>query len=525
MIRDLAELGADEQRSADVVIVGGGIAGLVTAQRLRRSGLRVLVLESGGESQTGEEHELNEVDLLGDGYTGAKAGRYRCLGGTSSRWGGAMLPFLPVDMEESSAGWSGAWPVTWPEIEPYGREVEALFGLPPDPYDRPDLFETGESPADFLPRLAKWPAFAKRNVATLFRRPLETDPELEVWLHATVTQSAVGPGGELDRVEASGPSGRKITAHGARFVFAAGAIETTRLLLLLDRSHGDRIFAPDDVLGRHFHDHLSAHSAAMLPLREAELGQMAGFRFEAGGMRNLRFEPSPEARRRERLPGGFVHLVFGSQEPNGFDGLREIYRAAQRRHLPAASDLLLVGKSAPWFLRAAYARFAQGRLLVPPGSDFVLNVLVEQHPHRDNRIALSASRVDRYGLPLATIDWRVRDEDAENHRRLYKLFRRFWTAAGLDAVAKIVERAPEQVQRELVEGGGTKHPGGSTRMGASAREGVLSGSLAVHRVPNLTCISTAAFPTGGGANPTFTMMMFALCAADSLAEQIRRGPH
>src|SRR5579863_4870131 len=98
VINDLAsQLEARRDVETDVAIVGAGIAGLLLATRLRRHGLRVTVLESGGFEQNGETHPLNRVVQTGDAYSGATRGRFRCLGGTSTRWGGALLPYLTND--------------------------------------------------------------------------------------------------------------------------------------------------------------------------------------------------------------------------------------------------------------------------------------------------------------------------------------------------------------------------------------------------------------------------------------------
>ncbi len=59
----------------------------------------------------------------------------------------------------------------------------------------------------------------------------------------------------------------------------------------------------------------------------------------------------------------------------------------------------------------------------------------------------------------------------------------------------------EQWASALASGGGIYHPGGSLRMAASKREGVVDGDLRVFGIQNLRVISTACFPTGGSANP------------------------
>ena len=64
------------------------------------------------------------------------------------------------------------------------------------------------------------------------------------------------------------------------------------------------------------------------------------------------------------------------------------------------------------------------------------------------------------------------------------------------------------------------HPGGSTRMGSDLRTSVLDSNLKVFGISNLWTASTAAFPSGGGANPTLTLILFVMRLADHLASQI-----
>jgi choline dehydrogenase-like flavoprotein len=516
MIRDLLDSEGAVDLEADVAIVGAGTAGLVMAERLARAGRRIAVLEAGGRRQESDTHELNEVEQLGDVYSGAAVGRFRCLGGTSTRWGGAMLPFLPIDMEENGLPWSQPWPVAHEELMRHMSELEALFDLPSGPFEVPDRLPAAD-PDRFLPRMAKWPSFARRNVAALLDRRLASDDRIDVRLNAVVTDFELAADGRMQALKAQAPGGRSLRVQARQVVIAAGAIESTRLLLLLDRQQENRIWAPRQVIGRYLHDHLAAHSAALDPRDRHRLGALCGFRFEGSGMRNLRFEVAPQERRRAALPGGFVQIAFTSPERSGFDALRDIYRNAQRRRPPAAADLLLLARNAPWFANAAWARFVQKRLLVPPAALFELNVVVEQEPHRDNRIMLSADRADCFGQPLAAIDWRVRDADVANHARLFERFAAHWEQAGLDRIATMAPFSGEKVRAEMVAGGGTYHPGGTLRMAANGADGVVDANLVAFDIPNLSVVSTAVFPNGGAANPTFMLLLFALRAAERIA--------
>lgn len=518
MIRDLAgAAGRPLECSADVLVIGGGIAGLLTAVRLARAGKRVLVAESGGLTQIDDTHPLNAVEQRGDVYPGAETGRYRCLGGTSTRWGGAMLPFLPTDItlkQEPDGTRAPAWPIGPEELTRYQRDIEEQFSLGFGPYEFPDLM-----PGPFVPRWAKWPAFKHRNVATLFDAELKSEAGPEVWLNATATGFSLDPQGRLDRVTMQSPDGGALTVATREVVVAAGTIESTRLLLLADRQHDDRIFAPDGVVGRYFHDHLSIPTARLVDVARAKLNRVIGFGFEGAVMRNLRFEPGPDLRA-EGLTPGFVHVGFATETPGGFDALRDIYRKIQRRETPGLGEAAALARAVPWLARAVWWRFVEKRLLFPDGAAFLVNVVVEQQPRPENRIALSPDRVDPLGCPLASIDWRVHDDDAANVLAMAEAFLAAWNAGRLADLARAEPAVPTNPRAAIAAGGGIYHPGGSTRMGTDPSSGVVDTELRTFRIPNLTVVSTAVFPTGGGANPTMMLMMAALRAADRIARQL-----
>jgi choline dehydrogenase-like flavoprotein len=127
MIKDLARE-ANASASTEVLIIGGGIAGLLLAVKLREHDVPVIVLESGGLGND-HPHPLNEIVHLGRHYRGALEGRARGVGGTSALWGGALLPFLAEDMQARPHAGVAQWPVGLDCVAPYIGEVERLFAL------------------------------------------------------------------------------------------------------------------------------------------------------------------------------------------------------------------------------------------------------------------------------------------------------------------------------------------------------------------------------------------------------------
>jgi choline dehydrogenase-like flavoprotein len=521
MLRDLKVESPSEARlTADVIVVGAGVAGLTLASKLAKEGLRAIVFESGGRSQQSETHPLNEVVLEGDSYRGAQRGRARCLGGTSTLWGGAMLPMMACDLGQHTAGWDVDWPVSLAQLEPHFDEIERTFRLPSGNFGLPAMDEADPVASGFQFCSAKWPTFSRRNLARLLASELDS-PNPDVWMNATVTRFNLDEGGRLRSVEAESGSGSSITASAPLFALAAGTIESTRSLLLLNAQHGKRVFPKDGPLGRRFHDHLSAMAARIEPTDRIRLNETFGLRFQRDAMRDVRLVPREELRRARRLPGGFAHLAATSNGSDGFTALRTIQRSIQRGAIPQLSDFCMLARDAGWLMRAAWWFAVKRCLLAASGASSQLYLVIEQEPHLDNRITLSADRRDIFGVPLAKLDWKVRDADLQSFGALQGALHEYWNASGLSTLG-VFERTPrDEWAASLRHGGDIYHPGGTTRMGADRLTGVVDADLLVHGVPNLYVVSTSAFPSGGSSNPTFLLMAFALRAARHMAAALR----
>ena len=148
----------ENQNSADVVVIGAGISGSLLARKLAKTGMSVLILESGPRQMRGElvqrfRHSAFKGDFLSpypyselapDPRYAPAANHYleqvgphpfnaqyiRMVGGTSWHWAAQMWRFLPNDFKMHSVyGIGKDWPVGYDDLEPYYYEAEVIAGV------------------------------------------------------------------------------------------------------------------------------------------------------------------------------------------------------------------------------------------------------------------------------------------------------------------------------------------------------------------------------------------------------------
>jgi choline dehydrogenase-like flavoprotein len=510
-----------------VCIIGAGIAGLLLAWRLRAHGMRVIVLESGNKEKSEAAEALNAAIQIAQVYSGATLGRFRGLGGTSSKWGGQLIPMRSEDMAERPYIGIPAWPIQHKALMRYVMEVEKLFCLCGGTYeeDFPQVRRRNAwVPCDdqyLTLRFSKVATFKRRNIATLLDNFIHSDAETEVWMNATVTELELNrETGYLKSVTARDENGRTLQAEAELFVIAAGAIESTRLLLMLDAANDKQVFKGCDVLGGYFHDHISAPLAEFVPTNFHRFNYAFGHRFVGTTMRGTRLELTPSAQMRDKVASAYGLVSMDTSSTSGFAMLRELLQIRQMIGARLDPDLLMrLMRQIPYFTAVGFWRFYHKRLFWSRNATFNLHVAIEQVPYIGNRISLSAAR-DIFGAPMVAIDWRQREVDLETFKSYLRQFVSFWQNTGLENIAHLrlffdPDRLDESKLLSL-RAGDVYHPAGSTRMGTNSREAVVDSDLRVFGLPNLWVASTSTFPSLGTANPTLTLMTLILRLGEHL---------
>jgi choline dehydrogenase-like flavoprotein len=506
MLIDLEQEAAGKSYTSQVCVLGAGIAGLVLAHKLAGLGVKVHLLEAGGLELEERSQRLYEAEMAGDAHAGATDGRFRVFGGSSTRWGGQLLPYTD-DVFSPGAGMpSWAWPIGADAVEKYYGEVLQIMGADALPFGAELLQELGHPAVKFGDgvqlRFSKWAPFGRRNLAKSLGRECIASESVTVFTHANA-MAVEAAGGCVGSVAVKNYAGGSFTFRAEQFVICLGTIESARLLL------ASGVGNEFDQVGRYFHDHLSVRVAAFDGAARAQMLERLGPFFVQGTLHTCKLEASSFLRAKEGMPAVMAHVVIEEPEDSGGAAVRGMLQSLQRGDLKAArKNLLPMLQGIGDVARLVWGSKVQRRRAVSARAKVWLNVDMEQVARAEDRIRLSEVR-DALGQRKAVVEWRVGGADVA--RRFADVVKAELEAAGIVGLRWVEDGA-------MVD---TFHPMGGVRMGVDARTSVVDTELRVHGVENLYVASCGVFPAGGSSNPTFTMMALTLRLAEKLGAVLR----
>ncbi|GAC1420109.1 MAG: GMC family oxidoreductase [Acidobacteriaceae bacterium] len=525
MLRDLETHPTPTHHHADICILGAGIAGLVLATRLANRGLKIALLEAGGLTLEPRSQAIYQAQMASALHTGTTEGRFRVFGGSSTRWGGQLLPYTPDIFAPSPTLPSAPWPLAPETLTPYYPEVLRIMGLPAPaaalPFDGSALLTAlGHPPVplteDIHLRYSKWASFGRRNLANTLGRTALASPDITVFLHANALVLET-EAGRVISAQVRNYAGAEFRFTATHFIVATGTIESSRLLLASDLGN------EHDQLGRYFHDHISVRAAAVEgSAREQVLARLGPF-FAGPTLHTAKLEASTRLREREALPAVMAHFVLDEPDDSGIGAVRSLLRSAQRgdiRSALASTGPMLRGLTD--VARLLYASRIQGRRAVTARTRVWLHIDMEQLATPDSRIRLadpaSPNALDPLHQPRAVVDWHPGTPERTVTRCFAPIVREALSNASL---------APTSWLPGILSGDlnsfpmhDTYHPMGGLRMGLDPHTSVVTPDLALHTHPNVHIASCATYPSGGSSNPTFTLMALSLRLADRLARTL-----
>lgn len=507
----------EETLDCDICIVGSGVIGQALIRELDDRRLSVIVLESGGEDREPAVDDLQRSVVHGSSFAGATEGRARQLGGTSTLWGGQALPMDPSDFATRDWVSNSGWPIGYAAVSPYHARAAEYLGIDQRDFDHDVFRQFSIGVPDWLPdaafryHVSKWAPVPR--LIDLNRGKIARSRNVRLVIHATLTDIRLSPsGGHVEQVIARSLDGRVIHVRADRFVIAAGAIETARILLAAAARGGGPIGDGQALVGRYLMDHPSGSIGLLRPVNEPEVQRLFNLFYIGGRKYSARVSLGETTQAQARLLNiscGFNFLASSNQPIDILRRGMDALRARDPRALASAGAATL--GSLPAMAHWAYHRAIRHRA-VYPGAEVELVVNCEQEPSFDNRVTL-ANEVDALGIPRSEIFWEPGAATEHTARRFAHMLR--------DALAE--SRVGNIVLAQWVEDEAATaplkdafHPMGTARMAESPAKGVVDSESRVFGIDNLWIAGTAIFPTGGHSNPTFTAIALALRLADRL---------
>ena len=509
----------------EVVVIGAGAVGLVAAVSLARAGVKVLLLETGA-AEPGTAQDLNAVSMAGRAHSGALLGRARVVGCTTTLWGGQLTQFVPYDFEARAIMPEAAWPISFTEVESYYGDVAGLLGLDLAHLSDASLLPASsgaaapESGCEFF--FTRW--LRESNLARWFADDLNSRPNLLVApsCHASELLCADDES-RITGVRVRSRNGVSSDVRARQVVLACGTIEISRLLLLTGRKNPGWAWCANPNIGAFFQDHLD------LIIGKVHVNDKRRFadRFENLVVRGFKYQPKirmlGSTLREEGLLNIACSMRFDSRVTEDLQALKQFIKALRNGTTvarPIETLKRIAALNRVWFpLIWRYLRHRRVLAIADRGISVIAHC--EQRPMRQSRISLDAARVDRFGDPIAELNWVVDEQLQMKSLQSFAVHLRRFLELTADAEL-IADPALESGDVRLLSGASDSyHQCGGARMGTSPANGVVDAGCKVFGTRNLYVAGAAVFPCASFANPTYTAMALARRLCDQLTGERR----
>lgn len=540
---------------AEVVVVGAGPVGIILALELARTGVEVLLVESGEARFDPEIQELAEIECDPAWHSRMATSTRRQIGGTSNISGGRYNPYDPIDFEQREWMPDTGWPIGYGAIEPYLARACEWFSVGRPVFDAADSatlarrslvpgLPDGDVRASLLERWSPYP-----NIGQRYADDVAREPRVRLVPGLTCTEIlTTEDGSRAAGIRARSLDGRSVRVSGRVHVVACGGLGSTRLLLCSDSVRPEGLGNAWGHLGRWYMGHVdgrivrvrfAAPARATIHSHERDwdgvwvrrrLSFAGSFQREHGLPNIVAWLANPELGDATHRDGSLSLAYLVLRSPLGRFLASDQFRTALTRHAGTPSpisshvrNVLLQLPRALVFAVCFGARRALSRGHLPnpifrsDANEYPLHYHAEHLPSAASRVTLTDQR-DAVGMRRLAVDLRFSDADVEGVLAAHRL----WDDYLRRHECGELEYFPgDPAQRVLEQANGGRHQIGTTRMSARPEDGVVDPNLAVHGTTGLYVVSSSVLPSSSQAGPTLTTAALALRAVDHIRAQLR----
>ncbi len=510
----------DQKDDSVVVIIGSGAGGGTLANELCQKGFKVVLLEAGKQQspatfRNDEWFAFQQLAWLDKRTTSGSwrvakdfpnlpAWTCKTVGGTTTHWAGASLRFQPHEFKAKTtySNVTGAnlldWPLTLGELEPYYANAENKMGvtrtngIPGLPGNNNfkvmyngatrvgyTSVHTGRMAINSRPRddrSACWQlGFCFQGCksgakwSTLYTEipKAQTTGKLDLRPQSQALQIQHDKTGKVTGVLYADKSGAQHVQKARIVCVACNSIETARLML---NSHSSQfpngLANSSGQVGKNYMRHTtgSVYGIFKQPVHIYRGTVMAGYIGDES-----KFDP------KRGFAGGFEFETISLG-------------------LPFAAAFLNPG---------AWGR-EYTRILDQYDNMAGMWIVGEDMPQETNCVTLNPTEKDQFGQPIPNVHYDDHANDAAMRDYAFKRGADIYDAVGATQIIKVPPYP-------------STHNLGTARMSEKPAEGVCNKWGQTHDIKNLFISDGSQFTTGGGENPTLTIVTLAIRQADYIA--------
>lgn len=512
MIINSEELENGSLIESEVVIIGGGIAGITLARQLGQFGHKVVILESGGEEPDYKVQSLYSgiatMDAPGikpkniDGYL--LSSRLRYYGGSGNHWDGLCVPLDPVDFAKRDWIPYSGWPFDMSYLKPYYNSACDLLEIPRLGNDLKLPHEAGEP--SFLngkiPGLITRPhyftsfsGYEKNGKFKNLKKQTSNHKNIKIYLYASVTNIVLVIGGQqVKELEITCLNGHKHRARGKVVILATGGIENARILLASNDFMKPGYSMQSDWIGRCFQGHASIsdkNKASILYTYP----------------KNNKVSLTDDENIYKSYKIWYILATSAEAQIKDKASNFSVYHANQ------------INDNAKNVVEGLALKLCQPDFKKITSKHIQVHFPIEHTPNRESRITLMTDNRDELGMPRVKLEWKNSELDFECFdRSINSLVKEL----GVNNAGRVQWASKKNTRHKTAEylNFDRSHHIGSTRMSIDPKYGVVDEHSRMHGVSNLFVAGSSVFPTSGIANPTLTIVALTFRLAEHIHNEL-----
>ena len=498
-----------------VCIIGSGVGAGTLALKLAEMNISFVIVEAGDIN--------NETDAVTKDHVGRdfklRTTTSIQLGGTSNLWHGVLSPLDEIDFERRDWIPGSGWPISYNDLIPYYKQSAEILGL--EDYNYFDLNKLDEQYSSELKKITFDSNVLENKI---FQQPLPAknfkqdvikltkDSDRFHCIYNTVALSFNMEGEKVQSLTVGRITGDKQKITADIYVAAAGALETPRLLLNSHYGNGLSVGNETDNVGRYLMDHPMGNLCQVQFKKPQKAAIYSDLKYKPNIKIKTGLEFTRKCQELNKLPNHNFYMRPSFVE--GIDDRSEKIKLA-----------LLTLKDGKISFKDVYdvlsnlnvirqiITYKMSLNVTYKYSDFFF--VTEQIPNAQSRVELS-SRKDRFGKPVAAINWQLLDQDIESMEKTFRLLLdnvfpadKFKFTHGLD------DFNWDDILTSAV------HHVGTARMSSTKNDGVTDINQRVFDTSNLYVADGSLFTTAGNVNSSFTISALACRLAQHLEKVIK----